>query len=399
MIASISGDIMASFGVDEKNIGAINAMYSIAAIMAVFFGGMLLDRLGTRKASIIFSSIVVAGASIVAFAGSIPVLYAGRFIFGAGSETLIVAQSTILARWFKGKELAMSFGIALTVSRIGSLFAFNTGTVIRDHFGGPFYALLAAALICCISLIANLVYIAMDRRGERLLHLKDRSGGDKILIKDIRHLKAPFWYVSALCVTFYSAVFPFQTLAVKFIHEKWAIPDIAAQSGSLIYKAFFNLIHMFSTAGGITSIIIFASMILAPFAGKLVDKIGRRGTLMIFGSLVLIPSHLLMGLTYINPIFPMIMLGAAFVLVPAALWPSIPLIVQKNRVGTAFGLMTAIQNVGFGLFNPLNGALRTATGSYTASQIMFASLGIVGLSFALLLKRADKKQNSILEKP
>jgi predicted MFS family arabinose efflux permease len=93
------------------------------------------------------------------------------------------------------------------------------------------------------------------------------------------------------------------------------------------------------------------------------------------------------------------MLGAAFVLVPAALWPSIPLIVQKNRVGTAFGLMTAIQNVGFGLFNPLNGALRTATGSYTASQIMFASLGIVGLSFALLLKRADKKQNSILEKP
>jgi len=399
MIAAISGDIMEKLGADEKNIGVVNAMYSFAAIIAVFFGGMLLDRLGTRKASIIFSSIVVVGASIVAFAGSIPVLYAGRFIFGAGSETLIVAQSTILARWFKGKELAMSFGIALTVSRIGSLFAFNTGTVIRDHFGGPFYALLAAALICCISLFANLVYIAMDRRGERLLKLKDGASEDKIVMKDIKHLKAPFWYVSALCVTFYSAVFPFQTLAVKFINEKWAIPDIAAESGSFLYKAFFNLTHMFSTAGGITSIIIFASMILAPFAGRFVDKIGKRGTLMIFGSLVLIPSHLLMGVTTINPIIPMIMLGAAFVLVPAALWPSIPLIVKKNRVGTAFGLMTAIQNVGFGLFNPLNGVLRTATGSYTASQFMFASLGIVGLAFAILLKRADKKQNNILEKP
>ena len=96
---------------------------------------------------------------------------------------------------------------------------------------------------------------------------------------------------------------------------------------------------MGSTAGGITSIIIFASMVAAPFAGHLVDKIGKRASLMVIGSLIMIPSHLIMGITNIYPVLPMISLGIAFVLVPAAMWPSIPLVVKKERVGTAFGLM------------------------------------------------------------
>jgi MFS family permease len=162
---------------------------------------------------------------------------------------------------------------------------------------------------------------------------------------------------------------------------------------------FFNLLNMFKTAGGITAIIIFASMIFAPFAGRLVDKIGRRASLMIFGSLLMIPSHLLMGVSMINPVICMIALGVSFVLVPAAMWPSIPLIVRKERVGTAFGTMTAIQNVGFWVFNILNGKLRDWTGTFTASQLMFTSLGIIGLVFAFMLKRASRREGDVLERP
>jgi MFS family permease len=93
----------------------------------------------------------------------------------------------------------------------------------------------------------------------------------------------------------------------------------------------------------------------------------------------------------------MVMLGAAFVLVPAAMWPSVPLVVDESRVGTAFGLMTAIQNVGLGLFPYLNGKLRDMTGSYTASQLMFSGLGLAGLVFAFLLLRADKRHGGVLE--
>ncbi|HFE51904.1 MAG TPA: MFS transporter, partial [Bacteroidetes bacterium] len=120
---------------------------------------------------------------------------------------------------------------------------------------------------------------------------------------------------------------------------------------------------------------------------------------MIIGSLLMIPAHLLMGITHIYPAWPMIALGAAFVLVPAAMWPSVPLIVPEERVGTAYGLMTTIQNIGLALFPFLNGELRDLTHTYTSSMLMFASLGFFGLIFAILLKRADAKEGGRLERP
>jgi MFS family permease len=399
IIGAIAPSLIAELKAARATVGTMNTMYSIAAILVVLFGGMLIDRLGTRKASMIFSILVLTGAVVVWQAKSIPMIFLGRFIFGAGSEPLVVAQSAMLARWFKNKELAMAFGIQLTVSRLGSLFAFNTGELFSSYFGSFRYALLAAAGACALSLVGNIFYILLDRRGEKVLNLRDESASEKIVFRDIGEFKATFWYVTFLCFTFYAAIFPFQSLSTDFFATKWGIALTAPSSGGFLARVFSNLFHIFSTAGGITSIIIFASMILAPFAGRLVDKVGRRATFMIAGSLLMIPCHLAMGLTRIYPAYPMILLGFAFVLVPAAMWPSVPLIVRSERVGTAFGLMTAIQNIGLGLFPLLNGLLRDATGSYVASQVMFASLGVVGLIFAMLLKRADKREGRGLEVP
>ncbi|MCX6558967.1 MAG: MFS transporter [Candidatus Aminicenantes bacterium] len=398
IVGAIAPTLVEKLGASRGTVGAFFTAYSVAAIMAVLLGGMLIDKLGTRKASLLFSVLVLIGAGIVWQARSVPMLFVGRFVFGAGSEPLIVAQSAILSRWFRNKELALSFGIALTVSRLGSLFAFNTGELFAKMYGTYRAALLVAFAACGLSLLANLVYIVMDRRGAPVLGLKDEGGGDKIVLRDIKAFKPSFWYVTFLCLTFYAAIFPFTNLSTDFFADKWGIARVATTGGGFLNQVFNNFIHLFGTAGGISSIIIFASMILAPFAGRLIDRIGRRATFMIFGSLILIPCHLMMGLTRIYPVYPMIALGFAFVLVPAALWPSIPLIVKKERVGTAFGLMTAIQNVGMALFPLLSGMLRDKTHSYTAGQFMFAGLGIVGLIFALLLKRADRREGGGLER-
>ena len=397
IIGAIAPSLIKELNAARATVGTMNTMYSIAAILVVLFGGMLIDKMGTRKASLLFSVLVLIGAAIVWQARSVPLMFAGRFIFGAGSEPLVVAQCAMLARWFKNKELAMAFGIQLTVSRIGSLFAFNTGELFSSYFGSFRYALLAAVGACALSFIGNLVYIVLDKRAEKPLNLRDESAGDKIVFKDVREFKPTFWYVTFLCFTFYAAIFPFQNLSTDLFATKWGIPLTAEAGGGFLAQVFNNFLHIFSTAGGITSIIIFASMLLAPFAGRLVDKVGKRATFMIAGSLLMIPCHLAMGLTRIYPVYPMILLGFAFVLVPAALWPSVPLIVRSERVGTAFGLMTAIENVGLGLFPLLNGLLRDATGSYVASQIMFSSLGFIGLAFALFLKRADAREGGRLE--
>jgi len=395
---AIVESLMEALDVEQSEIGALYSFYSWGAILTLAFTGMLIDRIGTRRASLLFSAVVTLGAVVVAIAPSYGFMLAGRLVFGAGSEALIVAQSAILARWFKGKELAFAFGAALTISRLGTMFTFNTEALIAERFG-PQSALWVAALLCAGSFLANLVYVGMDRHAEPILQLKEEAAGDRIRREDLRGLGPSFWFVTLLCVTFYSAIFPFTSLSTNFFHEKWGLPLTAGEDGGFFYQVFSNFLHMFDTAPGTTSIIIFASMICAPFAGWLVDRIGRRATMMMIGSILLVPSYLVMGFTAIPPVFPMVVLGAAFVLVPAAMWPSVPLVVDKRIVGTAFGVMTLVQNVGLMAFPYFNGKLREATGTYSASMVMFASLGLVGLLFAVLLWRADRVAGHVLERP
>jgi MFS family permease len=397
-IGAIENILIPALGISTRTIGALYSAYSIAAIAIVFFGGVITDRLGTRRASFLFSMLVTLGALIVALANSSTMLFVGRLVFGAGSESLVVAQLAILSKWFKGKELALSFGVSLTISRLGTLFTFNTEALIASYYGNFRYALWAAFLLCVLSLLCNLVSNALDKKGEAVLGMKEEGAGDKIVFSDVRAFANTYWYVTFLCLTFYSAIFPFTALSTNMIATKWGIPDVQPGEGGFLYQVFFNLFHMFTTAPGITSIPIFASMVFAPFAGRMVDRIGKRASLMIVGSAMLVASHLVLGLTHLDPRLPMIVLGAAFVLVPAAMWPSIPLLVAKEKVGTALGLTTMIQNIGLALFPYLNGKLAQVTNSYTSSQIMFASLGLAGLVFAVLLKRADAAKSFILER-
>ena len=395
-IGALAGTLTEKLHLARSTVGSLYTAYSIAAIFIVFFGGMLIDKLGTRRASLLFATLVAAGALVVAMAQNDWQLFAGRLVFGAGSESLVVAQSAILAKWFKGKELALSFGVSLTISRLGTLFSFNTEELIASYFGDYRYALWAAFILCVVSIVANLGYFAMDKYAESKLGLAEEAS-DKVNFGDIRKFKPSFWFVTLLCVTFYSAIFPFTALSSDMFASKWGYPATIAGTGGFFTQVFGSFMHMFSTAPGITSIIIFASMVCAPFAGKLIDKVGKRASLMIVGSLVLIPCHLVMGLSHMTPIIPMLFLGVAFVLVPAAMWPSVPLVVKKHQVGTAFGLMTAIQNVGLAAFPYFSGMLRDKTGGYTATQIMFACLGVVGLVFAILLKRSDRRSGNVLE--
>jgi MFS family permease len=396
-VGAIETTLIQVFHTDRAAIGTMYTMYSVAAVFAVLAGGLLIDRVGVRRASLIFSTFVVAGAALVAWAPSLPVLYLGRVLFGIGSESMIVAQSAITARWFHGKELALAFGITLTIARLGTLFSFNTEALLATRFGWR-GALWIAAALCLGSLICNWIYTLMDSHAEPILHLPEAGGGDKITWSDVGKFRSSYWYAVGICVTFYSAIFPFTALATDFFHEKWGMPMASGEGLGFFAGVFYNLTHMFSTAQGTTSIIIAASMVLAPFAGSLVDKKGHRAMLMVLGSILIVPAHLMLGLTHISPVISMIVLGAAFVLVPACIWPSVPLIVDARVVGTAYGLMTAIQNLGLATYPIANGALRDATHGYTASQIMFALLGFCGLIFSLLLLRADRREGGHLER-
>ncbi len=376
-VSALSTLIMEGMDVGGTQIGLLDSFYSWPNVIMVLIGGIMVDRFGTRIMTIVLSSLIVLGATVTALAPNLTVMIIGRILLGIGSESLIVCQSAILAKWFKGRELALSFGFALTFMRLGSLLSLNVLATAADAWGSYRAGFWLAAGVCAISMLFGIFYVILEKNAQGKTALAEAPVEDKVVFSDIKKFDNRFWYIALLCVTFYAAIFPFRTLAPDFFLNKWGV---TLQQG-----------------GRITSIFVFMSMILAPFIGGFVDKIGRRGTLLLFGAFLLIPSHAVMGLTTLSPIYSMVVLGFSFSLVSAVLWPAIPLIVEEKMVGTAFGLTFMIQNIGLALFPTFNGMLRDATSGYTASQLMFSGLGLVGLVFAILLLSRDRRKGGVLE--
>ncbi|MFC1500470.1 MFS transporter [Candidatus Zixiibacteriota bacterium] len=377
-ISAISQLLIDQEGYTATQVGMMDSLYSWPNILGtVLLAGILIDKFGTRTMSFVLSGLVILGTVIVAMAPNFTILLVGRAVLGAGAEAMIVCQSAILAKWFKGKELALSFGLALTFMRLGSFASLNLETAVANRYGGVGAALWFAAIMCVFSLIFVIYYVVMEKTAEGKVKLAVAPAGDKMVFADILKFDSRFWYIVILCTAFYGGIFPFRSLAQDFFHDKWGIAP--------------------ETGARIISILIFFSMILAPIIGRAVDKIGKRGTLLLWGTFLMIPAHLSMGIWNLHPVYPMIILGFSFSLVSAVLWPAVPLIVEEKAVGTAFGLIFMVQNIGLALFPILNGVLRDATDSYATSQLMFASLGLLGLVFAILLLRADRNKGGVLE--
>lgn len=397
-IAAIETFLISGLGVSREAIGVMVALYNVAAIFTVVAAGLVIDRVGAAQAGLLFAGLTALGTGLIAVKPELWTIYVGRFLLGAGSESLLVVQNVMLARWFARRELALAFGVTLTCSRLGSLFTFNSAPLLAQRHGYR-SALWLAAATCFLSLLAAAGSAGLSRLGYALgrrgvISIEEPAKEGPLRLLDLRRFPGSYWLVTLLCVTFYSAVFPFQSLAPDFFHERDHLPMAVAGQEGLLRGILFNLLHPLATAPGTAGVITLASLFLAPVAGTVFDRLERRpgrhrgGTmLLIVGSGLLIPAYLLLAFTHIAPAQPLALLGAAFVLAPAALWPLIPHLVPAERQGTAFGVMTMMQNLGLTLFTWLNARLREATRDYTASMVMFALLGAVGLLLALQLYR------------
>jgi len=359
----------------DENLGFLQAIYSFPNIFTVVIGGLIIDRLGLRKSLMIFGLLSLIGPAITASSGALPVMAAGRLIFGMGAESLNVAVTAALARWFKGKELSFAFGLNLTICRLGSFAALNSPTWARAAYANwrwPFLIALALSVFCVVGAI---IYWILEVHAERNFHLGDAST-DKVVFADLFKFGVSYWYIVALCVTFYSAIFPFQTFAVKFFIE--------AHGTSREFGGFLS------------SMLTLFAMIATPIFGLWVDRIGKRALLMMFGSILLIPVYLMMAYTQINLYIPMAMMGVAFSLIPAVMWPSVAYIVDQAKLGTAYGLMTMIQNIGLFGFNVLIGWENTHSladasnpAGYHLMMWTFSILGFLGMLFAFLLHERE----------
>ena len=382
-------------GYSGTRFGWLNSSYSVAAVATLLVGGIIIDKIGIRKALLMFSILCLLGAGLTAAKGTFPVMVTGRTVLGLGAESMIVAVTTALAKWFKGKELSFAFGVNLTIARLASVAADNSPTWANSAFypqgpaGPPSWRgpLLIAVGAGVLSLACSLVYWVLENRAEHQYELGKAGEVDKLEMKGILRFDLSYWYVVGLCFTFYSAIFPFRTFAIDFFTNK----ILAVHGGVGALEAAKIAAH--EQAGFFNSLLPLSAMIVTPLFGLLSDKVGKRALFMMFGSILLMPVYLLMGYTNVSLWLPVSMMGIAFSLIPAVMWPSVAYIVEQSRLGTAYALMTLIQQIGFFILNLLigkandyAGAGLSNPGGYGLGMWIFSVLGFVGLALAILLR-------------
>lgn len=402
------------FGFSNTDYGLFVSFYSIPntfLLMAVV-GGIILDKIGIRRTGFMFVFFMAFGAFLTAYGASkaytsgglgyglmqsflpsyspeLKMMLLGRFFFGLGAETSIVVVSKILVKWFKGKDLALAFGLKVGFGRLGTFAALQLSPVLADSGAHLDTAIWLAAILCMSGLLAFMVYMLFDMKLDRQIGQSEMNRStEKFKIKDVFGLisNKAYLFISIICVTFYSAVFPFNAFAPDFLFNEFGMS--------------------YELSGRIASILPLGTLLFTPLFGFLIDRHGKAASAMILGSLVLLLVHMSFTFTSVNPAIPMFSLGVAFSLVPAAMWPSMVRLVDDKQIGTAYGLMYSIQNLGLwgvpllaGMILDKTNPVGTETLNYTPTMLLFIGLSFLGLIFALLLKYQDKRKGYGVDLP
>ena len=381
----------------------------------LIIAGVLLDKLGVRFSGVLAAGLMVGGAAIkfigisdwfqttsfaswlnswwVEMPASAKMASLGFMIFGCGCEMEGTNVSKILAKWFKGKEMALAMGIEMAIARLGVFAVMWIAPIISNAFGGTVVAPMGfCGALLCIGLVNFIIFGVMDRKFDAQLvqaglATEEKSPEDEFHLSDLGAIfkSKMFWIVALLCVLYYSAIFPFQRYAPNFLEETLGID---AASAAQLFSCFPIL-----------------AMVLTPFLGGFLDRFGKGATMLMAGSVIMIACHLCFA--FLLPAVPqkwlaltlILILGVSFSLVPAALWPSVPKIIDEKILGSAYCLIFWVQNIGLCFVPKLIGSLRQSTGGYLVPMIVFSSFGVLAFIFSMLLKREDKKKGYGLELP
>ena len=384
-------------------------------VFFLIFAGIILDKMGIRFTGLLSASLMVLGAAIklvgisdwfqttefcawlnswwVAFPGSAKMASLGFMIFGCGCEMAGTTVSKSIAKWFEGKEMALAMGLEMAIARLGVFAVMWLAPMISKQFDQSIVAPVAfCTVLLIIGLLCFTVFVFMDRKLDRQLiaagELKEeKSSDEEFHIRDLGAIfrSKMFWLVALLCVLYYSAIFPFQRYAPNFLEVTLGID---AESAARLFSCFPIL-----------------AMILTPFLGALLDFKGKGATMLMVGAVIMICCHL--SFAFLLPLFPskwlalllVVTLGVSFSLVPAALWPSVPKIIDSKILGSAYCLIFWIQNIGLFAVPLLIGVVLDATGGYTVPMIIFSTFGVLAFIFSLYLKIEDRKKGYGLELP
>ena len=394
----------------------------------LIIAGVILDKMGVRFTGELSASMMFAGAVIkyigitdwfqatafaewlntwwVSMPASAKMASLGFMIFGCGCEMAGTTVSKAIAKWFKGKEMALAMGLEMAIARVGVFAIFSISPIIADKMGSVVAPVAFCTVLLLIGLITFTVFTFMDRKLDAQTGEAEEKE-EPFKVSDLGTILSSqvFWIVALLCVLYYSAIFPFQRYGANMLQCN--LEGITAEAASNIFRWF-----------------PIGAAVITPFLGNFLDRRGKGATMLIGGALLLICCHLIFAFVLPQTNSPLlaystiVLLGISFALVPAALWPSVPKIIDEKVLGSAYCLIFWVQNIGLCFVPKLIGNLLTSTNAdnpaviaakqagaefipydYTIPLVVFAFFGVLAFLIAIYLKVLDRKKGYGLEMP
>ena len=393
--------------------------------------GIILDKCGIRFTGELSASMMFIGACIKfyaisdAFTGtalatwldswwismpaSAKLASFGFMIFGCGCEMAGTTVSKAIAKWFKGKEMALAMGLEMAIARVGVFAIFSISPIIAEKMGSVAAPVGFCTALLFIGLITFTVFTFMDRKLDKQLGVGADGSGEEEEFKasDLKSILTSriFWIVALLCVLYYSAIFPFQRYGANMLQCN--LDGISPSDASNIFRWF-----------------PIGAAVITPFLGSFLDHKGKGATMLIWGAVLLIACHLIFAFvlpsthSYLIAYSTIVLLGISFALVPAALWPSVPKIIDEKVLGSAYCLIFWVQNFGLCFVPMLIGSVLAQANAnnpaviaakaqgaefipydYTIPLVIFACFGVAALLLAFYLKIIDRKHSFGLEQP
>ena len=397
----------------------------------LILAGIILDKMGVRFTGVLSASMMFIGAAIkyvgitkwfqatgmaewlnswwVSLPASAKMASLGFMIFGCGCEMAGTTVSKAIAKWFKGKEMALAMGLEMAIARVGVFAIFSISPIIAAKMGSVVAPVGFCTVLLLIGLITFSVFTVFDRKfdKEEGVTSEEHDPEEEFKFSDILTIfrSQVFWIVALLCVLYYSAIFPFQRYGANMLQCN--LDGITPEAAANIFRWF-----------------PIGAAAITPFLGNFLDRRGKGATMLIFGSLLLICCHLVFAFVLpetkssLLAFSTIVLLGISFALVPAALWPSVPKIIDEKVLGSAYCLIFWVQNIGLCFVPKIIGNLLASTNAdnpaviaakeagaefipynYTVPLVVFAGFGVLALFFALYLKALDKKKGYGLEQP
>jgi len=425
VVAPLQTMMQTDFGWTPKVFGMLGGSEFFLNVFVFFLllSGIILDKMGIRFTMITSGLTMVLGAGIKYYAltshfevsalanylnsfiewipASAKLAFFGFAIFGIGVEMAGITVSKTIVKWFRGKEMALAMGLEMAIARLGVFAVFRLTPIFAEN-GGPANSVYWGLLFLCIGFLTFLIYTFMDVKLDKQLGDEAKlQPEDAFRISDIGKIfsNPGFLAIAGLCVLFYSAIFPFQKFATDMLASKLSIDAKEAAA----YFSYFPI----------------GAMVLTPFIGFFLDVRGKGASLMLYGAVLLTVSHLIFAFVPSDifnvpiAIGTIVILGTAFSLVPASMWPSIPKIVEDRYLGSAFGAIFWVQNVGLltvpiligwalqasnpGVMEAIDAGVVGAKYDYKVTELIFAGFGVLAIILSVILKKVDKKKGYGLE--